>query len=390
MKRIFGSVIALSTLVLVSCGGGNKKDGFSLKGTLSNANGEMLRLIQLSPEGEVLLDSTKVDEKGNFEFENANKLKMMDFYKVQITPQNFTIIIADSSQQITAKGDAKALQNSFEVEGSPDTKQFIALNKFVQKIKGEQDSLAKALQKQLYALKMDSIKADSLDGVWTIEYDKIIRKYAPQVKKMINEYPVSIANFAGFDYIKIDEEFEFYKDLNTKLKAKYPNSILVNQLDKAVSGYAKQFELDQQLNKSLPNGKVMSDINLPTPEGKNLALSSLKGKVVLVDFWASWCGPCRQENPNVVKAYNQYHSKGFDVFSVSLDEDKEKWMKAIQDDKLKWNHVSDLKGFSSSVCSQFGIGAIPFTVLIDREGKIIAKNLRGSKLDEKLQEVFSK
>jgi len=126
--------------------------------------------------------------------------------------------------------------------------------------------------------------------------------------------------------------------------------------------------------------------------GKPVSLSSFKGKYVLVDFWASWCGPCRRENPNVVKVFNKFKDKNFTILSVSLDQPtgREKWMKAIHDDGLTWTHVSDLKYWDNAVAKQYAIRAIPQNFLIDPQGKIIAKNLRGEDLDLKLTEVFSK
>jgi len=138
------------------------------------------------------------------------------------------------------------------------------------------------------------------------------------------------------------------------------------------------------------NGTVSApEIAFPNPSGKILKLSDLKGKVVLVDFWASWCGPCRAENPNVVKMYEKFKDKGFTIFSVSLDEDATKWKEAIEKDQLSWtNHVSDLKGWKSSVVANFGIEGIPYTVLLNKDGKIIGKNLRGEKLEETLNELL--
>jgi peroxiredoxin len=148
------------------------------------------------------------------------------------------------------------------------------------------------------------------------------------------------------------------------------------------------FNYMEELAKKDVTGKVAPDFTLPDPDGKLIALSSLRGKYVLVDFWASWCMPCRQENPNVVAAYQNFKGKNFTVFGVSLDKDKASWVKAIKDDKLTWPHVSDLKYWNSSVVPLYNIEGIPFNVLLDPEGKIIASNLRGRALSARLQELL--
>lgn len=175
-------------------------------------------------------------------------------------------------------------------------------------------------------------------------------------------------------FIKVDEAFT----------EKYPDS-----------KYFKKFHEKVNRMKKFAVGSVAPDIVLPNYEGNTTTLSSLKGKVILLDFWASWCKPCRAENPNVVKAYNTYQSKGFDVFSVSLDglpqqqNPKEEWLQAIKQDGLIWkNHVSDMQGWNSPVVPLYDISGIPHTLLIDREGKIIGKNLRGEQLEAKLKEIF--
>ncbi len=168
------------------------------------------------------------------------------------------------------------------------------------------------------------------------------------------------------------------------------------------SDYAEKYKgkdesLDKFLAQQLPlalgplaEGTLAPDFSEATPEGKNITLSQLRGKIVLIDFWASWCGPCRKENPNVVKVYEQYKSMGFEILSVSLDTDRQRWLDAIKADNLTWLHVSDLKGWQCAAAKLYGVSGIPFTVLLDKQGRIIGKNLRGAMLEAKLKEVFGK
>jgi thiol-disulfide isomerase/thioredoxin len=163
--------------------------------------------------------------------------------------------------------------------------------------------------------------------------------------------------------------------------------------------YKKQFQptdpqilgwLDEQTKqaRSMAVGGAAPDFAQNTPEGTPLSLSKFKGKVTLVDFWASWCGPCRRENPNVVAMYKKYKDKGFDILSVSLDSNKDSWLKAIKDDGLVWSHVSDLKGWQNSAAQLYGVKAIPQTVLVDKDGNVIARNLRGEALEARLEEIL--
>ena len=179
-----------------------------------------------------------------------------------------------------------------------------------------------------------------------------------------------------------EQDFEnhaaLYTDIRDALVKKYPNDPYVKHLSERLKGVL------------LP-GMEAPEISMKDTEGNIRRLSDLRGKVVMIDFWASWCGPCRRENPNVVKLYKKYHDKGFEIYSVSLDKEKSAWLKAIKDDGLVWpNHVSDLNGWTSSAGAAYGIMSVPSTVLVDREGRIIARNLRGPELEQAVAAALEK
>lgn len=177
------------------------------------------------------------------------------------------------------------------------------------------------------------------------------------------------------------------KTLNSPLFFDYASKYVERYKSQDMGDIAK-LDFDLNKNRTFIPGMVAPDLAGPTPEGGNYSLNAMRGKVVLLDFWASWCGPCRRENPNVKAAYDKYKDKGFDILGVSLDKTKEAWVGAIQADGLPWHHISDLKGWQSDHAALYSVTSIPQTLLIDRDGKIIERNLRGPALEAKLKAIF--
>jgi peroxiredoxin len=171
---------------------------------------------------------------------------------------------------------------------------------------------------------------------------------------------------------------------------KYPNSDPVKSLHSQVQDVKKRLDQEKQSAQRLGIGSEAPNIALPNPQGDTVTLHSLKGDYVLLDFWASWCKPCRVENPNLVDAYNKYHDKGFEIYQVSLDKKRSAWVNAIEKDNLDWVHVSDLEFWNSSAAKTYNVRSIPANYLLNEKGEIVDKNLRGDALDKKLNEIFKK
>jgi peroxiredoxin len=371
--QLFALAFALLTF---SCSDKNKSGSFELKGKISGAKGETLYFEKLSSQQPVLLDSAVLDENGEFEFSSYSP--KIGLYRVKFNNQNFAMLVLDSSDKVMLTAEAADLGTTYKAEGSPETKVFSELNALSKVRDLRLDSLNKVFQSAMEAFKMDSKRMDSLSALFETPYNAIVNSANAAIAEKIKQNTDKFSSLIAIQALEPDKYADLYKALDEGLNKRYPNERSVMMFHDMV-------------NKMLATtlGQTAPDIVLPSPEGTEIALSSLRGKIVLIDFWASWCGPCRKEMPNVVKAYAKFKNKGFEIFGVSLDQDKGRWVEAIAKDGMTWPQVSDLKYWESAPARMYNVQSIPYTLLLDREGKIIDKNLRGDALEKRLAELLN-
>jgi peroxiredoxin len=293
------------------------------------------------------IDSTNIDKEGNFTLKT--KIDKSDFYKLKFSNEHYILLVLEPGETADVEIDLTDLYSP-KIKGSKNSE--LVYNTFGKM--QDFDAELKRLTEEIETKKKDYIRKFILDNLNSLSSLFFIESLSPE------------------------EDAEIYKKLSASLMKLYPDNFMVKNLHNKVKESV-----------SLAVGSLAPEIDLPGVDGKNIKLSSLRGKYVLIDFWAAWCGPCRRESPNIVAMYKKYNEKGFEIYSVSLDKKKNDWVNAIKKDGLgAWSHVSDLKFWNSIAAKDYGVESIPFTVLLDKEGKIIAKGLRGDKLEDKLAEIF--
>jgi thiol-disulfide isomerase/thioredoxin len=404
MRGLQGTITAFAAVVLIGlsgCNGGSAKKN-SIAGQFTNANGQgvEIELRKWTPgrpgqQGtfSAIAECTS-DMTGKFELE-IDKALPLDFYQLMIGRIIPMVVIMDSTMgvHITAEVPEAGFLADATIKGSKPTAE---VHEYYAKAMPIQTHLSMLLgmmqkapdQESRQSLSDRSAKKKQEAKDWCLEF--------------LEQHEGSLAQLGPLEHLDPKANTEVFEKVLQSTSKQMANGAFHRALSEAISNQIAQKKNQRVVTKgngangarakknSLYGvGDVAPDIIMNGPDGVEHKLSDLRGKVVLLDFWASWCGPCRRENPNVVNAYNEYQPKGFEVFSVSLDKQAERWAMAIEQDGLIWpNHVSDLSGWQNAASRAYGVTSIPHAVLIDQDGVIAATHLRGAALRQKLNELL--
>ncbi len=384
-KKLFLYLFAI--MIFTAC----KNNTVKITGTLvTPISGEYIFLDELKSNELKTVDSVLVTDKGAFKFKKD--IKIPSFYLLKRNDNNFLTMLIKPGEKIMLKAHNDSLNNPISIKGSTGTELMAEYNKklriTINKMTGLHNIYMQNVDKPELPRVIESL--DSMAQVYLSEINIYTKKYIDDNLTSLVSLVALYQQVAPSVYVmNPTKDLKYFIKVDSSMFSLYPDYEPVTSLHEQVKEIVGKTKGETTSTPASASGTEAPEISLPTPEGDTIKLSSTRGSVVLLDFWASWCVPCRQENPNLVEAYNTYHKKGFQIYQVSLDKTKEAWMKGIQDDHLdKWIHVSDIKYWNSVVVPLYRIESIPFNCLLDKEGRIIASNLRGEKLQIKLAQLF--
>jgi len=381
-------ILFLFTLIAFT---GCRNKEVQLTGTLKNPlPGTYIFLDELKSNELITVDSAIISNDGNFNFQRV--VKQPSFYLLKINENNFCTMLFEPGEKIKLSASYDSLNYPISVTGSTGTELLVEYNRRLRKTIENLQSLS-----EIYRINIDNPDLpeviDSLNSLAQNYLDEI----NAYTKKYIDDNISSLVSLMALyqqvapNVYVLDpgEDLRYFIKVDSAMYSQYPDYDPVISLHQQIQELAARYEYENSTPLVSAEGMEAPEISLPSPEGDTIKLSSTRGSVVLLDFWASWCPPCRNENPNLVEVYDLYYKKGFEIFQVSLDKSKEAWIRGIRDDNLdKWIHVSDVKYWNSAVVPLYNITSIPYNLLIDREGRIIGSNLRGNELKATLAELF--
>jgi thiol-disulfide isomerase/thioredoxin len=364
-------LIAISTLIFTFTQAQKAPNPVVISGHITDKGAyTKIYLDTLNGQNPWIFASTTIGNDGSFKL--VAPITATDIFRLRLDDQNYMMLILTPGETISLKTAGPKLGGNAQIEGSFHTQLLYSTMNNSQLFESR-----KAALNQQYNEIQSSPKRDSLASIIISQFRANDSLQKVGIITQMEKYPASLAWIFFQDKLDMTNDFAIIDKTDAATFKAYPENPFVQQRHQQV-----------EVERKTAIGASAPDISLTDSDGKIRKLSSLKGKVVLIDFWASWCGPCRKENPNVVSIYGKYHDKGFEIYSVSLDKERNSWLAAIAKDNLTWpNHVSDLKYWKSEGAAAYGVTAIPFTVLVDKKGKIVAKKLRGEELENKVKEL---
>lgn len=380
MKKLL--LLLTATFIVVSCNKAGKNE-YIITGTIKGiADGKTVVLEKQDETGQLKpIDTVKITD-GEFTFTGTSKEPELHLIQVEAIQGKVPFILENGDIELTLVKDSI---NNSSVGGTYNNEELNSYRENGMKIqkkmlKFQKDNMQKITTAQQ---KQDTAVVNSIRK----EYSKFQDEFVNQSNEYVKSHPKAFISiliiesmFGNMD-VDVKKINSYYTNLDKELKATKAGKSLKNKIDMAMKPVTPP---------STEIGSMAPDFTAPNPKGDYVALNKFTGKVTVIDFWASWCGPCRQENPNMVKMYAELHSKGLEILGVSLDEEASKWKEAITKDQLTWDQISNLKKWKDPIANLYSIQSIPATVLIDKTGKIVAKDLRGSELKAKIVELLAK
>jgi peroxiredoxin len=327
-----------------------------------NGRGQAIKVDSLLPNAkkEVVFKGKVLDQGGFY---------LVNFFDIP-NPQK-VLLIMEGGEKIVVQAEGintPEKSGTFTVQGNTPNIQF--MNQIL--------ALSADLQKRVALWNAEFQKNPKDQARIQAAFEQAQQEQFTKIKALIPQMGTHLVALWTTNFLPAESELETLQEIGTRFAQARPNHPQV-----------KPFLENLKRLKGTAEGSEAPEIALNTPAGDVLKLSSLRGKYVLIDFWASWCGPCRRENPNVIKTYARFKEKGFEIYGVSLDKDRQAWLKAIEADQLTWKHVSDLQYWNSVAAQAYQVSSIPMTFLLDPQGKIVAKGLRGDSLNQYLENLFS-